>query len=1014
MAGRDTYRFLLRMPDELREALAESAARSRRSLNAEIVHRLAESVEDGDHRRRRARPLRAEDRGERDMRRTRIAVSAILLVALAFCGGRRARRSRPDRCACRRADARAGRRGARRVQAVRGLPGPGERQRRAGPTAAAAEAYENRAYPRQTIAFEQTSVAIQAAKKVKARGARKLGKWMDVGPDTLEVEQLGTQHWGQPTQWAGRVSAMAVDTRRCSESECRIYVGAAGGGVWRTNDALVDRPQWKEISDGLDSYAIGALLIDPTDRDGRTIYVGTGEPNGSGDSEAGVGLYRSTNGGNKWKLLPGSRAAAANRGIGGILVDPVDPEHILIGTTVARHGLSAAAGGRFTPPGAPRIGLWESRDGGDTFALVFARAQDVVNPDTPNGSDFFRGGITDLEVDPSNPGTFYFTMFNAGVFRASFGATTTPTQIFTEPLPDAPGGLGIRYQIATAKLDSGKTRIYLGHGSNRLGPFPYADASKVLRTDDANAAAVQWTHLSSNVRGSQAYSTWDFCRDQCSYDMPIASPPGRPDEVWVGGVTQYQELPTRGGQDRNMSNGRALMRSVDSGATWTDMSGEAEPWPDWDALHPDLHELHFAPGGIAFIGSDGGVTRTTGSYVDFSSECDNPFRDLASRPLQLQMCRMWLRSIPERLVVMNAGMPTLQFQAIAVDQNDPDDILGGTQDNGSPGLTNGRWELNVRGDGGPPAIDRNGVTRYHAYTNTFYDVNFEGNVQGSWLWISDPMLFSPEASSFYAPLEADPSVSETAFAGMQHVWRTKTAGNADKQFLVDHCNTDVGDRAGTGPSSGCGDWVPIGGAAGDLSAGPDADKGGGAAGYVVAIERAPSNTSTMWVGTRRGRIFVSRNADAEPASAVTYTRIDTAAQPRRFPSGIAVDPTDPNHAFVSFSGYDAYTPATPGHVFEVRFNPVTGTATWTNLSFDLGDQPVTDVEYDAQTGDLYASTDFGVSRLVRGTQSWGVTGDDLPPVAVYQLVLVDNGSDRLLFAATHGRGAWRAELPRTK
>ena len=86
----------------------------------------------------------------------------------------------------------------------------------------------------------------------------------------------------------------------------------------------------------------------------------------------------------------------------------------------------------------------------------------------------------------------------------------------------------------------------------------------------------------------------------------------------------------------------------------------------------------------------------------------------------------------------------------------------------------------------------------------------------------------------------------------------------------------------------------------------------------------------------------------------------------------------------------------------------------TNLSHDLGDQPITDVAYDARTGDLYASTDFGVRA--------GSSGDDelvlrpptaqLPPVAVYQLVLVDNGTDRLLYAATHGRGAWRIELPR--
>ena len=48
-------------------------------------------------------------------------------------------------------------------------------------------------------------------------------------------------------------------------------------------------------------------LVDPTDPTGRTIYVGTGEPNGSSDSEAGVGLYKSTDGGRSWTSA--SRAA---------------------------------------------------------------------------------------------------------------------------------------------------------------------------------------------------------------------------------------------------------------------------------------------------------------------------------------------------------------------------------------------------------------------------------------------------------------------------------------------------------------------------------------------------------------------------------------------------------------------------------------------------------------------------------------------------------------------------------
>lgn len=177
--------------------------------------------------------------------------------------------------------------------------------------------------------------------------------------------------------------------------------------------------------------------------------------------------------------------------------------------------------------------------------------------------------------------------------------------------------------------------------------------------------------------------------------------------------------------------------------------------------------------------------------------------------------------------------------------------------------------------------------------------------------------------------------------------------------------------------------------------------------YVVAIRRAPSDTKTMWVATRRGRLFISTNANA-PASSVTFTRIDTATQPARFISGIEVDPANPYHAFVSFSGYNAYTPTTPGHVFDVRYNPATGKASWTDISYDLGDQPITGIAFDGQTGNLYASTDFGVVLLRPHTTDWDPAAQGLPPVAVYGLTISVTG--RVLYAATHGRGAYRLTL----
>ena len=164
---------------------------------------------------------------------------------------------------------------------------------------------------------------------------------------------------------------------------------------------------------------------------------------------------------------------------------------------------------------------------------------------------------------------------------------------------------------------------------------------------------------------------------------------------------------------------------------------------------------------------------------------------------------------------------------------------------------------------------------------------------------------------------------------------------------------------------------------------------------------------------RSGRVFISKNADATNTT-VTYTRLDSLAanSPARFPSGIFVDPANTNHAWISYSSYSSLTPATPGHVFSVTYDPNAGTATWTNLdgtgATAFPDFPATAVVADSN-GDLYASNDWGVLRLASGSTDWQVAGTGLPQVEVAGLTIVPGA--RKLYAATHGRSAWLLTLP---
>ena len=152
------------------------------------------------------------------------------------------------------------------------------------------------------------------------------------------------------------------------------------------------------------------------------------------------------------------------------------------------------------------------------------------------------------------------------------------------------------------------------------------------------------------------------------------------------------------------------------------------------------------------------------------------------------------------------------------------------------------------------------------------------------------------------------------------------------------------------------------------------------------LARDSADHGTLWAATSAGRIFVTHNADAVDPATVVWHRIDNATSPTRFPSGIYVDPADTGHAWVSYSGYNAVTPSTPGHVFEVKENGTApGSGVFTNLNVESGtsayptptsngDLPVSDVVRDDSSKTLYVSTDFGVLRGDNdGTGGWHVT-----------------------------------------
>jgi hypothetical protein len=916
----------------------------------------------------------------------------------------------------------------------------------AGKDSADQQAYEDRAFPATSIAAAQQNAAANAAKALGKLPGGKKANWQELGPNGVSADTfVATESTSATagTVYSGRTTAIAISPSCSPSTSCAIFIGAAGGGVWEADNALASQLNWHPSGNGIPSNAIGSIVFDPNDSSGRTLYVGTGEPNGSSDSEAGVGLYKSTDFGHSWTLVAGSTASTApcqppatgncpvatGRSIGAIAIDPANPSHIFIGTDVARHGSSSSNGGRFTPPNSAVVGLYESTDGGATFTLAFNQPADTVNPASANGGDFFRAGVSNVQLYRAGGETqVYASLFDYGVFRRSqtLDGDTAFHQIFESFAGGDPGGSSFFRTEFSLAPNGSNLRIYVGDGG--LGTTPESGPTTGLeatfwRVDNANVPAATlftggtnggWTELDSSTNGTPGFGSFNYCEGQCSYDMPVLSPPGAPDIVYIGGAYQYGEIDNING-DVHRSNGRAIARSEDAGVNFTDMTLAT----NGISLHPDQHAIAATPTNpnIVFIADDGGLWRLDGSFTDTSSVC-------ASRGISgadLVDCQNWLSKVPTTITSVNRGLGTLQFQSLSVNAQAPlTDIMGGTQDNGTHafnskananGSGNSSWFVTVFGDGGLSGINpANPNHRMHTFFSApglvQVETNFRGTNEPTWSWVGDPPSLSGENASFYIPLTSDPKVSDTWFLGAQHVWRTQDNGG-NQAFLEQHCNVlhVTGDQVFSG---NCGDWVPIGDNLSSSTFG--GDKGVGQ--YLVRLSRAPSDTGTLWAGLRRGRVFVTSNADAANPNSVAFHRIDTPAQPTRFVSGISVDASNPNHAFVSYSGYNAYATATgtaTGHVFEVTYNPNTNTATWSgDLASNLGDQPVTDVAVDWKTGDVYVSTDFGVFVRLNGNTNWQPAAGSLPPVAVYGLTLDLNA--RVLYAATHGRGAWRLDL----
>lgn len=251
------------------------------------------------------------------------------------------------------------------------------------------------------------------------------------------IGALEGRHIG-PARTSGRISAIdGVDS-----DPNILYVGAAGGGVWKSiNQGTTFRPIFDDHS-----QSIGAICIDQKHPD--TVWVGTGEPWVRNSVGIGTGIYKTVDGGDKFE----SMGLEQSERIAGILIHPNDPNTVIVAVMGALWGDSE------------HRGVYRTADGGKTWTRVL-----YTNAST---------GCASITMHPQNPDVLLAAMWDhrrtaydfrsggpgSGLYQSRDGGLTW--QLFQDGLPaETLGRIAVVYQEvapynAFALVESKNSALY--------------------------------------------------------------------------------------------------------------------------------------------------------------------------------------------------------------------------------------------------------------------------------------------------------------------------------------------------------------------------------------------------------------------------------------------------------------------------------------------------------------------------------------------------------------------------
>ena len=298
----------------------------------------------------------------------------------------------------------------------------------------------------------------------------------------------------------GRLRALAFDPTNPKVA----YIGAAEGGVWKTTDITSSTVHWTNLSAQFPTLLMGALAVDPNNH--NVIYAGTGEiypgseerTNSTGDGTAGMGIWKSTDGGMNWNQI--ADASTAGPTCSQIAISPSN-SNLIFDATGSTQG--AQAGG----------GLIASTDGGASWvSFQFG---------TQSGGTFTPISVI---IDPTNSQNVYISTYEGDIFVSNDGGAH-----FQQTWSGAPHGENCVLAIAL----SSPNVLYASFAGNNN----YASLG-IWRSSDGG---MNWSKVNF-CDGAYYSSNANFLGTQGWYANAIAVSPTNPNEVIVGGLDTYTSL----------------------------------------------------------------------------------------------------------------------------------------------------------------------------------------------------------------------------------------------------------------------------------------------------------------------------------------------------------------------------------------------------------------------------------------------------------------------------------------